>query len=56
MLIGRDPECRLLDELIRQRKNILIVGPEGVGKSAIVDHALAYGHIKTVFIPRAARP
>ena len=46
MLIGRDPECRLLDELIRQRKNILIVGPEGVGKSAIVDHALAYGHIK----------
>jgi integrase/recombinase XerD len=46
MLIGREQECRLLKELMRQRKNILILGPEGVGKTAIVDHALADGHIK----------
>jgi MoxR-like ATPase len=43
MLIGRESESRLLNELIRQRKNILIAGPEGVGKSAIVDHVLTGG-------------
>jgi hypothetical protein len=33
MLIGREQQCRLLGEWITQRKNILILGPEGVGKS-----------------------
>ena len=49
MLIGREPECRLLNELMRERKNILILGPEGVGKSAIVEHVLADGPAKNVF-------
>jgi hypothetical protein len=54
MLIGRDPECRLLDDLIRQRKNILMVGPEGVGKSAVVDHVLAGGAIKNVLYSKSS--
>jgi hypothetical protein len=54
MLIGREQECRLLDELIRQRKNILIVGPEGVGKSAIVDHALANGAVKNILYSKSS--
>jgi integrase/recombinase XerD len=48
MLIGREQECRLLDDLIRRRKNILMLGPEGVGKSAIVDNVLAAGAVKNV--------
>ena len=48
MLIGREQECRLLKELMRQRKNILILGPEGVGKSAMSDHVLMGGPVKNV--------
>jgi hypothetical protein len=48
MLIGKEQEWRLLNELMRQRKNILILGAEGVGKTAIVDHVLADGQIKNV--------
>jgi hypothetical protein len=54
MLIGRESESRLLEELIRQRKNILIVGPEGVGKSAIVDHALANGAVKNILYSKSS--
>lgn len=48
MLVGREQECRLLNELTGQKKNILILGPEGVGKTAIVDHVLAEGQMKDV--------
>lgn len=48
MLIGREQECRFLNELMRQRKNILILGDEGVGKSAMIDHMLAGGPEKNV--------
>jgi len=46
MLIGREQEFRLLGEWIGQRKNILVLGPEGVGKSAILEHLLAAGTLK----------
>ncbi len=39
-LIGREEECLLLNELIRDKKNILIVGDEGVGKTAVLDSML----------------
>jgi hypothetical protein len=48
VLIGRDDERRALDELIREKKNILIVGVEGVGKSAIVDGFIAAGVVKNL--------
>ena len=41
VLIGREQECRSLDELMRQRKNILIIGQEGTGKTAIVEKVMA---------------
>lgn len=40
VLIGREQECRLLDELMRQRKNILIIGQEGTGKTQIVEKVI----------------
>jgi hypothetical protein len=54
MLIGRESESRLLHELIRQRKNILIAGPEGVGKSAIVDHVLTGGAVKNILYSKSS--
>ena len=41
ILIGRDQECRLLNRLMGERKNILILGAEGVGKSAMIDYLRA---------------
>jgi predicted ATPase len=46
VLIGREQECRLFDELMRRRKNILVLGDEGVGKTAIVDNVLAARTVK----------
>ena len=48
VLIGRGDERRALDELIQQKKNVLIIGVEGVGKSAIVDDLMAAGVIKNL--------
>ncbi|MGN6718192.1 MAG: hypothetical protein ACTHLX_12430, partial [Candidatus Binatia bacterium] len=48
VLIGRDKERRALDDLIRQRKNILILGEEGVGKTALLKDALANSKIKDI--------
>jgi integrase/recombinase XerD len=46
VLIGREEErCRLCD-LMRQRKNIVVLGEEGVGKSAIIENVLAGGEIR----------
>jgi AAA domain (dynein-related subfamily) len=41
LLIGREKECRLVGDLMRQRRNVLILGEEGVGKSAIVENVLS---------------
>ena len=41
VLIGREQECRMLTDLIGQKKNVLILGDEGVGKSAILETMLA---------------
>jgi hypothetical protein len=41
MLIGREHERRLLGDLMRQKKNVLILGDEGVGKSAIIEDMMA---------------
>jgi integrase/recombinase XerD len=46
MLIGREQECRLITDLMRQRKNILILGEEGVGKSAILENVMGSGVVK----------
>ena len=55
ILIGRDDERRLLHGLMRQKKNVLIVGAEGVGKSLLVEDAIAAGAVKIFSIPEAAR-
>jgi hypothetical protein len=52
VLIGREQECRLLDELMRQGKNVLVFGDEGVGKTAIVENAVASCGIKKVLYSR----
>jgi 2-hydroxy-3-keto-5-methylthiopentenyl-1-phosphate phosphatase len=41
ILIGREKECAAISDLINQRKNIIIFGAEGVGKSAIVNRVLS---------------
>ena len=48
LLIGRGDERRALNELIQQRKSVLILGDEGVGKSALVEDALANSGIKNI--------
>jgi hypothetical protein len=48
LLIGREKECRLIGDLMRQRRNLFILGEEGVGKSAIVENVLAGCAVKNV--------
>lgn len=36
--IGREHEVRQITKLHRQRKHVLILGPQGIGKSALVAH------------------
>jgi hypothetical protein len=52
VLIGREQECRLLDEWMRQGKNILVIGKEGVGKTAIIDKVMAACAVKNVLHSR----
>jgi AAA+ ATPase superfamily predicted ATPase len=40
ILIDREKECYVISSLINQRKNIVIFGAEGVGKSAIINNVL----------------
>jgi len=40
ILIGREKECAAISSLVSQRKNIIIFGLEGVGKSAIIKSVL----------------
>lgn len=48
MLIGREHECQRLSDLMRNRKHVLVLGEAGVGKSAIINHTLAYGVFKNL--------
>ena len=41
ILIGREKEYAQISALMSQRKNIAILGPEGVGKTAIINKILA---------------
>lgn len=52
VLFGREHERRLLDELVRQKMNVLILGDEGVGKSAIVEDLLSGGLIRNFLYSR----
>jgi len=40
-IIGREKECTVISALISQRKNIIIFGEDGVGKTAIVNKVLS---------------
>jgi predicted ATPase len=51
-LIGREQECRLLEQLMRQKKNILVIGEEGVGKTAIVNNVVARAGMKNILHSR----
>jgi hypothetical protein len=46
MFIGREHECQRLSDLMRNRKHVLVLGEDGVGKSAILNHTLADGVLK----------
>ena len=39
-IIGREKECAAINNFINQRKNIIIFGPEGVGKTAVLNKIL----------------
>jgi GTPase SAR1 family protein len=41
-LIGRDTELRIMRQHLRAGKNLAIVGPEGVGKTALVTEAIRH--------------
>jgi len=40
-LVGRQEECAVISGLINQRKNIIIFGEEGTGKTAIINRVLS---------------
>jgi len=41
ILIGREKECAAISGLISQKKSIIIFGPEGVGKTTIINKVLS---------------
>jgi len=41
ILIGREKEVRIISNLANQKKNIIIFGEEGVGKTAVINKVLA---------------
>ena len=40
-IIGRDSEITLINTLLQQKRNILVFGGEGVGKSAIIQRIIS---------------
>ncbi len=50
--VGRAKEAELLLRLHEQRKHVLVIGPEGVGKSALVNRIASLR--PTVLCPQAA--
>jgi len=45
ILIGREKECAAITGFINQKKSIIIFGPEGVGKTAIINKVLSNPNI-----------
>jgi len=41
ILIGREKECAAITGFISQKKSIIIFGPEGVGKTAVINKVLS---------------
>jgi len=48
ILVGRDKECAAISALISQRKNIIIFGVEGTGKSVIIKSVLEEKNITSL--------
>ncbi len=55
ILIGRETECALVSELMSQKKNIVIFGEEGVGKSIIMTHVLREKNPKNFLYSRESK-
>jgi hypothetical protein len=51
-LIGREHERRALLGFIEQKRSVLILGEEGVGKSAILEDIVAAGPVKNILYSR----
>ena len=55
ILVGREKECAAISALISQRKNIIIFGLEGVGKSAIIESVLKDKNITSLLYSQDSR-
>ena len=55
ILIGREKECAAISALISQRKNIIIFGLEGVGKSAVIKSVLKEKSITSLLYSQDSR-
>ena len=49
ILIGRDKECAAITGFINQKKSIIIFGPEGVGKTAVINKVLSNPNVLNRF-------
>jgi hypothetical protein len=54
-IIGREKECAAISALISQRKNIIIFGAEGTGKSTIIKSVLKEKNIKSLLYSQDSR-
>jgi len=50
VLIGREDERALLERLVTQRKNILIYGEKGVGKTTILRNLINRGQLGSAIV------
>lgn len=48
VLIGRDHERGALENLMRQKKNVLVLGDKGVGKTTIIESVVARTPLKNI--------
>jgi hypothetical protein len=55
ILIGREKECAAISALISQRKNIIIFGVEGTGKSVIIKSVLKEKNITRLLYSQDSR-
>jgi hypothetical protein len=54
-IIGREKECAAISALISRRKNIIIFGAEGTGKSTIIKSVLKEKNIKSLLYSQDSR-